>query len=153
MFEAVLGAAAFAGAAAAGIADAESEMRQGRSSSGGTTIHLPDELSLKDRDHKRIKQSVSEAISENIKDFYINISGKVLINSSKIVSVSAEYKRYNTYWDLEKDGLTEIAELARDVHYFETEDEEAKNFTLQNIRITIQTVAGTPFIYDSLLLC
>lgn len=91
-----------------------------------------------------------EAINENIKDFYINISGKVLINSSKIVSVSAEYKRYNTYWELEKDGLTEIAELARDVHYFETEDEEAENFTLQNIRITIQTVTGTPFIYDSL---
>lgn len=111
------------------------------------------DFSIDEEDHKRLKQSMCEAIQENIKDFYINISGKVLINSSKIVSVSAEYKRYNTYWDLEKDGLTEIAEIARDVHYFETEDEDAENYTLQNIRITIQTVTGTPFIYDSLVMC
>ena len=60
---------------------------------------------------KEIKQAMSEAIQENIKDFYINISGKVAINSSKIVAVETEYKRYNTYWELEKDGLSEIAEV------------------------------------------
>ena len=102
---------------------------------------------------KEIKQSMSEALRENIKDFYINISGKVLINSSKIVAVEAEYKRYNTYWELEKDGLSEIADIARDVHYFELENENAEHLTLQNIRIKIHTVSGTSFIYDSLVMC
>lgn len=120
---------------------------------GQVTVNIPDEFSLKDQDHKRIKQSVSEAISENIKDFYINIGGKLAINSSKIVSVGAEYKRYNTPWELEKDGLTEIAELARETHYFETEDDKAEHPILQNIRITIHTVTGMPFIYDSLMMC
>ena len=120
---------------------------------GHVTVNIPDEFSLKDQDHKRIKQSMSEAIQENIKDFYINISGKIAINSSKIVAVEAEYKRYNTYWELDYDGLTEIAEVARDVHYFELENEKAEHFTLQNIRIKIHTVTGTPFIYDSLVMC
>ena len=95
---------------------------------------------------KEIKQAMSEAMRENIKDFYINISGKSAINSSKIVAVETWYKRYNTYWELEKDGLSEIAEVARDVHYFELENEKAEHLTLQNIRIKIHTVSGTSFI-------
>lgn len=72
---------------------------------GHVTVNVPDEFSLKDQDHKRIKQSMSEAIQENIKDFYINISGKQYINSSKIESVEIEYKRYNSAQELEADGL------------------------------------------------
>ena len=40
---------------------------------GRVTVNIPDEFSLKDQDHKRIKKSVSEAIQENIKDRYPHI--------------------------------------------------------------------------------
>lgn len=119
---------------------------------GHVTVNVPDEFSLKDQDHKRIKQSMSEAISENIKDFYINISGKIAINSSKIVAVEAEYKRYNSAQELEADGLTDVATIVKDTHYIETENGKTEHFTLQNIRITIYTVTGRELKYDSIRL-
>ena len=119
---------------------------------GRVTVNVPDEFSLKDQDHKRIKQSVSEAISDNIKDFYINISGKQSINSSKIESVEIEYKRYNSAQELEADGLTDVASIVKNTHYFETENGKTEHLTLQNIRITIYTVTGRELKYDSLRL-
>lgn len=137
-------------AAYMGVADAEAEMRQGR---GGSTLNNYN-LSLGEKDFKGIKQSVSEAIRENNKDFYVSIDNSQSISGSKIESFGIEYKRYDTVQELEADGLTDIAEAVKRTGYFDEDSDphvaSVKGRTLQNIRITIYTASGREIRYDSL---
>lgn len=97
----------------------------------------------------------------------VNVTGKLTleISGSEIVTENAinketksgytvadiSYKRYNSPQELEADGLTEVAKIVSDSHYFDIISGVETPLTLQNIRITVNIPNGEPLQYDSLM--